>query len=303
MRFSIWPLYTRPWDELLTEARHVEAAGWHGLWYADHYMPDSPTGDPVDGPVHECWTMLPALGAAVPRLRLGSLVSPTTVHHPALLAKRAASLDHLTGGRLVLGLGAGWQVNEHRAYGFDLLEPKDRVDRFEEGIQIVRSLLREPRTTFAGKHFQVTDAPCDPKPVQDPLPILVGSGSPRMLRITARFADEWNTWGTPERVAEVGAALDRACEAEGRDPGTLRRTCQAMVSLQDDPSVAETVRGRLPAERSIVGSAAELVDRLGAYAEAGIDEFIVPDFTLGRTEAERLETIDRVWEELAAPFR
>jgi probable F420-dependent oxidoreductase len=283
-------------------ARQVEAAGWHGLWYADHYMPDSPTGDPVDGPVLECWTMLAAVGAAVPRLRLGSLVSPTTVHHPALLAKRAASLDQLTGGRLVLGLGAGWQVNEHRAYGFELFEPKERVDRFEEGIQIVRSLLREPRTTFTGTHFQVTDAPCDPKPVQDPLPILVGTGSPRMLRIAARFADEWNVWGPPERVGAVVAALDRACGAEGRDPATVRRTCQAMVSLQDDPAVAAKVRERLPADRSVVGSATEMVDRLGGYVELGIDEFIVPDFTLGRTPEERADTIDRLWSEVAAPL-
>jgi probable F420-dependent oxidoreductase len=303
MRFSIWPLYTRPWDELLTVARHVEETGWHGLWYADHYMPDTPGGEPADGPVHECWTILAALGAAVPRLRLGSLVSPLTVHHPALLAKRAASLDHLTGGRLVLGIGAGWQVNEHRAYGFELPAPKERVDRFAEGIEIVRSLLREPRTTFHGTHFQVTDAPCDPKPLQDPLPILVGTGSPRMLRLTARFADEWNTWGTPERVRTVMAALDQACEAEGRDPATVRRTAQAMVSLHDDPEAAAAARTKMPADRSLVGSLSELVDRLGEYAEAGLDEFIVPDFTLGRTPEARLETIDRIWEQAASAFR
>jgi len=303
MRFSIWPVYLRPWDELVAVARHAEEAGWHGLWYADHYMPDSPTGDPMDGPVQECWTMVPAVGAVVPRLRLGTLVSPTTVHHPALLAKRACSLDGITGGRFVLGLGAGWQVNEHKAYGIDLLEPKDRVDRFEEALTIIHSMLREPRTTFEGKHFQVVDAPCDPKPVQDPLPILVGSASPRMLRLTARFAQEWNTWGTPERVAEVMAKLDRACEQEGRDPSTVRRTCQAMVGLTDDAALADTLRSRLPADRSIVGSVGELTDVIGAYAELGVDEFILPDFTLGRTHEERIATMDRLWTEVFAAFR
>ena len=186
MRFSVWPSFARPWPELVAFARRVEEQGWYGIWYADHYMPDTPDGVASDGMALECWSMLAALAGAVPRLRLGSLVSPSTVHHPALLAKQAATIDHVSDGRLVLGIGAGWQVNEHKAYGWDLRSPKDRVDRFEEFIQIVRSLLSENRTNFDGKHFTITDAPCDPKPVQSPMPIMVGSAGNQPTSMSPR---------------------------------------------------------------------------------------------------------------------
>ena len=142
--------------------------------------------------------MLSAVAAVTERVRIGSLVAPTSVHHPAVLANRAATIDHISDGRLVLGIGAGWQINEHHAYGIELEPPATRVDRFEEAIQIVRSLFTNERTTFDGAHYTIPDAPMDPKPVQSPLPILVGTASPRMLRITATHADEWNTWGAPE---------------------------------------------------------------------------------------------------------
>jgi alkanesulfonate monooxygenase SsuD/methylene tetrahydromethanopterin reductase-like flavin-dependent oxidoreductase (luciferase family) len=189
MRFSVWPSFQRPWAEVLDLARHVESAGWHGLWFADHYMADTPDGSPSDDPALECWTTLAALAAAVPRLQLGSLVSPSSVHHPALLAKQATTVDQVAGGRVVLGVGAGWQVNEHRAYGFELAPPKERVDRFAELIQILRSLLHDDRTTFHGRWFTVEDAPCQPKGADGPIPIMVGTPSPRMLRLTARWAD------------------------------------------------------------------------------------------------------------------
>ena len=221
MRFSVWPSFQRPWTEVLDLARRAEQQGWHGLWCADHYMVDTPDGTPSDDGGLECWSTLASLAAAVPRLQLGSLVSPSTVHHPALLAHHATTTDQVAGGRLVLGVGAGWQVNEHRAYGFELPPPKERVDRFREFLQILRGLLRDQRTTFDGRYFQVVDAPCEPKGARGPIPILVGTSSPRMMRLTARWADTWNTWGTPERIRDRTAALDAACAAEGRDPATL----------------------------------------------------------------------------------
>ena len=219
MRFSVWPSFQRPWSEVLDLARHVESDGWHGLWFADHYMADTPDGSPSDDPALECWTALAALAAAVPRLQLGSLVSPSSVHHPALLAKQATTVDQVAGGRVVLGVGAGWQVNEHRAYGFELLPPKERVDRFAELIQVLRGLLHDQRTTFHGRWFTVEDAPCQPKGADGPIPIMVGTPSPRMLRLTARWADVWNGWGTPQAIRAKVAALDAACEAEGSRPG------------------------------------------------------------------------------------
>ena len=123
MKFSLWPDNDRPPAALLDEVRSAEAAGWHGVWLADHYMPNTGDATPARGDAYECWGLLPALAAVTERVRIGTLVSPTSVHHPALLAKRAATIDRLSGGRMVLGLGAGWQINEHHAYGIELEPP------------------------------------------------------------------------------------------------------------------------------------------------------------------------------------
>jgi probable F420-dependent oxidoreductase len=303
MRFSVWPSFAHSWSELIDFAHATEKQGWHGLWYADHYMADTPDGSPSDTPALECWSMLAAFAAAVPRLQLGSLVSPSTVHHPALLAHQAATIDQISGGRVVLGIGAGWQVNEHRAYGIDLHSNKDRVDRFEEFIQVVRSLLAEARTTFAGTHFTMTDAPCEPKPIQNPLPIMVGSKGPRMLKIAARHADAWNAWGTPEEIVLRSTQVDAACVAVDRDPGTIRRTAQALFFLNDSPDAAAAIRAKAPADRTVVGGVDQMIEAFGAYAAAGVDELIVPDFTLGRDASERRDSYDRFWEEIIPAFR
>ena len=236
-------------------------------------MPFRPSTSPDDGDALECWTVLTAIGALVPRVRLVSMVSPVTIHHPVLLAKRAVTASHIAGGRVVLGLGAGWQENEHAAYGFELPEPGPRVSRFEEAIQVVRSLLHEPRTDFHGQHYDITDAPLEPKSVGD-LPLLVGTGSPRMSRITARWADEWNTWGDPDEVGRRTDQFLAACDAVGRDPGTVRRSAQAMVFVGE--ATDEFVPGR-----SLAGSDEQLIDALNRYVALGVDEFAIPDFTMG----------------------
>lgn len=300
MKFSVWPNFSRPWDELLAFAKHTEATGWHCLWYADHYMANTGDATISDEGGLECWAAMGALAAVTERMRLGTLVSPTTIHHPAILANRAASIDQISGGRLILGMGAGWQINEHQAFGIDLFEPGDRVTRFDEAIQIVRSMLSEKRTTFTGKHFQITDAPCEFKPIQSPLPILVGTSSRRMSRIAARHADEWNVWGTPETVATKIGPIDEACAAVGRDPKTLRRSSQGLVFHIDDEATAAKIRANAPADRSLIGGTAYLVEQMGAYRDLGIDEFILPDFTLGRSASERLDAYDRFWSEVVS---
>lgn len=288
MDFSLWPSPDRRPDVLLEEARRADADGWHGLWFADHYMPNRPDGAPADGPVHEVWGLLPAVAAVTGRVRVGTLVSPTSVHHPAVLANRAATVDHVSGGRMVLGLGAGWQVNEHRAYGIALEEPGPRVTRFDEAIQVVRSLLSQERTTFRGSVYDVVDAPCDPRPVQPRLPLLVGTNSPRMLRITARHADEWNTWGNPERAARTRVALAEACDAVGRDVAGLRTSANVMLVL--DGVGAE--KARTP--HVLSGSAQQLVDQLGRYVELGYDELVLPDWHLGTDATERADNLARL---------
>lgn len=298
MRLSIWPNPARPVQEFLELARFADAEGWYGMWFADHYMPNTADDTTTGGDTHEAWAVLPALVAVTERIRIGPLVSPTTIHHPALLANRACSLDHLSGGRFVLGLGAGWQANEHRAYGIDLLEPKARVDRFAESLAIITSLLSNDRTDHSGHHFQITDAPCEPKPIQSPLPILIGTGGKRMLRLLARYAHEWNSWGTPDTVAGVATELERACEAEGRDRSEIWTSAQALFCLTDDSDEIEKLQALLPADRTIVGSAEHIIDEIGRYRDLGVDEIIVPDFTLGATFSERLENYGRFTTEI-----
>jgi probable F420-dependent oxidoreductase len=283
VKVSLWPNLIHPANEVLELAKQADATGWHGVWLADHYMPNSDDGEPLSGDMHEVFGMLPAVAAVTERVRVGTLVSPTSVHHPALLANRATTIDHVANGRLVLGLGAGWQLNEHAAYGFDL---EGRVSRFEEAIQIVRSLLEQPRTTFHGRFYEIADAPCEPKPVQRPLPILVGAKGPRMLRITARHADEWIAWGDADTAPALRQQLLAACEAVGRDPATIRTSTNALIALGDEP---------LPSGRAaLTGSPQQIVDQLGRIAEAGYDEFIVPDWNLGETLAERSENVARL---------
>lgn len=287
-------------SEVLDLGRLADEDGWHGIWYADHYMPNTGGEEVADGDVFECWAVLAALAVVTDRVRLGSLVSPTSVHHPALLANRAATIDQLSHGRLVLGLGAGWQINEHGAYGIELEPPGVRVSRFDEAIQVVRSLLGNERTTFNGNYYAITDAPCDPKPIQSPLPLLVGTSSPRMLRITARHADEWNTWGSPELANANAAKFDEACNSVDADPASKWRSAQALVFVTDDQQTIDGVMAGEMADRSIAGPNDHIVEQLGAYADAGFDEFIVPDFTLGRTAEERSDSLRSFKTEIAA---
>lgn len=293
MRFSVWPSFAHPWEDLAVFSTTIDQGGWHCLWYADHYMGNTDSTERSDSPALEAWAVIGALAAHTSRVRLGTLVSPTTVHHPAIMAKRAATVDQISGGRLTLGLGAGWQINEHAAYGIELYEAKDRVDRFEEAIQIIRLMGTEARTNFHGEFFTIDDAPCEPKPTQTPLPITVGTSGPRMSRIAAKWATEWNVWGTPETVALASAAMNRACEAEGRDPSEQHRSAQALVFMVDDPGTAEKIRANAPADRSLIGSTSFLVDCIGAYQAAGIGEFILPDFTLGKGLQQRLDAYAR----------
>jgi alkanesulfonate monooxygenase SsuD/methylene tetrahydromethanopterin reductase-like flavin-dependent oxidoreductase (luciferase family) len=278
----------------------AEDDGWFGIWYADHYMPNTGDESFAPGDIHECWSILPAIAATTSRIRLGPLVAPTSVHHPALLANRAATIDQLSNGRFVLGLGAGWQINEHAAYGIELEAAGARVSRFEESIQVVRSLLDNDRTNFHGTFYDFTDAPCDPKPAQSVLPIVVGTGSPRMLRITARHAQEWNTWGAPELAGERRADFVRGCESVGTDPATMFSSVQALIFMNNDPEAISKIMAGKMADRSIAGSDDHIVEQLGRYADLGFDEVIVPDFTLGGTDQQRVDAYRR-FNEVIAP--
>jgi F420-dependent oxidoreductase-like protein len=293
MRFSIWPTTSQPWDKLFEVASHAARTGWDGVWIADHFMPPV---EPSEGPMLECWSVLAGLATSVPRLRIGSLVTGNTYRHPAVLANMAATVDHLSGGRLVLGVGAGWQENEHRAYGIEYSDVPGRLARLDEACAVLRGLLTTPRADFEGRHYRLLNAPMEPKPLQEHLPLLVGGGGEKVtLRIVAKWADEWNTWGPPEVLQAKGAVLDRHCQALARDPRSVARSAQVVVNL-DGTAMPSS---RFP---SVNVSPAEMQDMLGRYQEVGVDEFILPDWNLG-TGTGRRDVMDRFLTEVATPFR
>lgn len=291
MRLSLWPNAQQPWDQLVAEVRHAEDTRWDGVYLADHFMGDGGGFGAPEVPNLESTSALSALGAVTERLRVGPLVLGNTYRHPAVVANWAATLDQVTGGRVVLGIGAGWQQNEHEQYGIPLPRPGARLRRLDEACTVIRSLLSEPRTTFQGRHYELHDALCEPKPVQERLPLLIGGKGDRMLGLVARHADEWNMWGLPDTIAERAAVLDRHCESIGRDPSTIRRSTQALVMVTDDAARARELAERVAPRATVAGPAEHFAEVVERWAEVGVDEVIVPDFVLG-SGAARLERLD-----------
>ncbi|MEP7203824.1 MAG: LLM class flavin-dependent oxidoreductase [Ilumatobacteraceae bacterium] len=300
MKFSLWASNSHAWAELVDLATYVESVGWHGFWLPDHFMSHTADDSPGTEPALDCWTVLAAVAVAVPNLQLTSMVSPVTIHHPVVLAKRVVTVDQISDGRAVLGLGAGWQLNEHRGYGFELRPPGERVTHFIEAIRVIRELLDNERANFAGHWYTLTDATFEPKPVQSPLPLLVGTAGTRMLRTVALYADAWNTWGSPSAVATVTERFTAACMTESRDPASIRRSAQALVYITDSDAQRDELLAKTRADRTIVGSTSEIVDIIGQYAQAGLDEFALPDFNLNTSPTQRRETIERFHEEVVS---
>jgi len=296
MRFSFWPNPSQPYGEVLALARHVESTGWDGLWYADHFMPNAAD---TTAPWPEAWTTLSAIGAVVPRLRIGTLVTGNTYRHPAVLAKMAATLDHITAGRVVLGLGSGWQENEHRQYGIPFYTVAERLQRLDEACAVIKALFTQTTASFAGRFYQLQDASLEPKPVQQPLPLLIGGGGEQVtLKITAKWADEWNVWGTPSTLKQKMLILDGHCKTLGRDPKSIRRSAVALLFMSDDAAFLERMRGNKMQQAAIIGTPEEVAATVAEYAALGVDELIVPDFTLGPRE-QKLATLNRFIRDVA----
>jgi len=300
MRFGFWTNNTDAWADIRTACIHAGETGWDGIWIADHFMPFM--GDD-GGPTHEAWTILGALADAVPRVRLGTLVSGNTYRYPAVLAKMAATLDNISGGRAVLGIGAGWQENEHVAYGMEYSTVKGRLDRLEEAAEMITLLLHNDRSDFAGSYYTLSNAPLSPRPIQHRLPLMIGGGGEkRTLRITARFADEWNVWGTPEILTHKIAVIDRHCNDVGRDPAEIKRSAVALLFISTNEADLSATRELDLGMPKVIGTPTEVIDTMGAYRDAGVDEFIVPDFTMGPV-ARRIEIMDLFINEVVPALR
>jgi F420-dependent oxidoreductase-like protein len=225
--------------------RASDELGFHAVWDYDHFYGLT---DPA-GPSFEGWTMLAAMGVVVGRARIGCMVTGVTYRHPAVLANMAVTVDHISGGRLDFGIGAAWHEGEHSGYGIDFPAPGTRVAMLDEALEIIRMLWTQDSTTFAGRFWRLDDARCVPKPVQKPHPpIVVGGTQPKMLRVIARHATEWNTPGLagPDEWAKVNAELDEACTEVGRDPSEIRRSVQLFLHPAQEGQV-DTLLASLPA--------------------------------------------------------
>ncbi len=228
------------WEEVMEAFTMAEELGFDHAWLVDHLVD---TDGPPESGCLEGWTLLAAIAARTHRIRLGLLVSSNTFRHPAVLLKQAVTVDHISAGRVILGMGTGWNEDEHRRYGIDLPPAPERVGRFEEAVEMITLLMSQERTTYHGRHYQLDDARLQPPPVQQPrIPLLIAAHRPRMLRIAARYADQWDSFaamagtatdGVEAELAERMAQLDAACRAIGRDPQEIRRSTWATRDVLD----------------------------------------------------------------------
>ncbi len=240
------------WSEFLSVWKEADQIPiFESGWTMDHFYPLSP---PMDGTHLESWAMLAALAQATTRLRLGCMVNGMHYRHPAVTANAAVTVDHISGGRFSLGLGAGWFEPESNAYGIRLGSLQERFDRFDEGLEVITSLLANEHTTFEGRYYQLTNARCEPKPIQSPLPIVIGgSGPKRTLRSVARWAQHWDMVGAADPAAwqRANETLLGHCERIGRDPAEILRSVHLMWPADAAP--------------------AEMAERAAAFGAAGVD--------------------------------
>jgi F420-dependent oxidoreductase-like protein len=253
--------------------REVDALGFDSAWVFDHFLPIF--SDPT-GPCLESWTSLSALAMVTQRVRLGVLVTGNTYRHPAVLAKMATTLDIISHGRLILGLGAGWFELEHTTYGLSFPGVRERLQRLEEALTVITRLWTEERVTFAGRYYQLTNAFLNPRPVQQPRPsLLVGaSGEKVALDIVARHADIWNSFGSPEVFQRKIAVLTEHCRKVGRDPETIEKSVLLQLTLTDDPETARRVREN-ESWGMLAGSPAEIRQQIDRYIAVGVTHIII----------------------------
>lgn len=287
MHFGIAAGQAAPWADLLAMWRFLDReTRFDSAWLFDHFVPGMPGDDPR-GQCHEAWTALAALAASTDRIRLGVLVSGVTYRNPALLAKMAATVDHVSDGRLEFGIGAAWHDAEHRMYGYDFPSVRERQDRLEEAVQVVRLLFEsDTPASFTGKHYRLDGAICDPRPVQRPRPPIVvgGDGEKRTLRTLARYGDVMDSGGTPDMIRHKMSVLDAHCRDAGRDPSEIARGYRGPMIVSDNPAFIDRVAQATASSYGIspedvkrqmpIGSAAHVRGVIDQYAAAGVHRMI-----------------------------
>lgn len=304
MRFGagFWVQLTG-WPELREAVLRCEAAGFDDLWIDDHLLSDEADWD---DPKLEGWTTLAAIAAVTERPRLGHMVVANTLRNPGLVAKMATTLDHVSGGRMILGLGAAWFRREHEAFGIDFGSGfGERLDRLDEAVGLIRRLLDGETVTHEGRFYRFHEALCAPRPIQARLPILIGGSGPRKtIPMVARYADLWNAYGTHETLAAADAILRAECEAIGRDHRDIERTVNVNVVIRPTRAEAErawtgwaSVHRPIDGEEHLdgAGTVEEVAASLRGLADVGFDHPVL----IFRTPFD-LETIERLPELRAA---
>ena len=274
VRFGIQtPQQNGSWQEMVALWREVDSLGFDSAWVFDHFLPIF--SDPA-GPCLEGWTTLSALAMVTRTVRLGVLVTGNTYRHPVVLAKMATTLDIISQGRLILGLGAGWFELEHTTYGIPFPRVSERLQRLDEALTVITRLWTEERVTFAGRYYQLNDALLNPRPLQQPRPpLLIGaSGEKIALDIVARHADMWNSFGSPEVFQRKIAVLAEHCHKVGRDPDAIEKSVLLQMTLTDDP---EAKRRALEDESwgMLAGSPAEICQQIERYIAVGVTHLMI----------------------------
>jgi probable F420-dependent oxidoreductase len=277
-------------------ATTAEALGYDSIWLGDHLLYRN-EGDTPKGP-WEAWTMMAAIAAVTEKVEIGPLVACTSFHNPAMIAKKTATLDEVSQGRIILGLGAGWNEPEYAAFGF----PYDhRVSRFEEAFTIIRRLLDGETVTFDGEYYQTDEVLLHPPGPRKHVPLMVGSGSPRMLEITMPYVDSWNAWyawfnNRPEELIPWLEKVDAACEKVGRDPATVERTAAILVQLPDGAG-RSVMHSEDAGTQPLSGEPEAMADALRKFADIGIShvQLVMDPITTESIEAIApvLEFLDR----------
>ncbi|MBI3801806.1 MAG: LLM class F420-dependent oxidoreductase [Deltaproteobacteria bacterium] len=274
VRFGIQiPQQHGSWQEMLSLWQEVDALGFDSAWVFDHFLPifSDPTGPCLEG-----WTALSALAMVTKQVQLGVMVTGNTYRHPAVLAKMATTVDIISGGRLILGIGAGWFELEHQTFGLTFPKVSERLKRLDETLEIVKRLWTEERVNFSGRYYQLKEALLNPRPVQRPHPpILVGaSGEQVALGIVARRADMWNSFGSPEVFARKIAVLAEHCRRVGRDPDTIEKSVLLQLTLTDDQETKRKARENESGGR-LVGSSDDVRQQIEHYVAVGVTHIVI----------------------------
>ncbi|MFW9896977.1 MAG: TIGR03560 family F420-dependent LLM class oxidoreductase [Candidatus Thorarchaeota archaeon] len=295
--------YSTTWEDTLSTIKVIESGPWHSLWFSDHFLLPIPGANLEHLPALESWSMLTATAAVTNRVKLGILVTGNTYRNPALLAKMAATVDQISNGRLILGIGAAWYKREHEAFGWEFPSVRERCDRLEEAVELIKILFTtKGPVDYKGRYYKLDQAHFSPACTQKPhVPIMVGgNGEKRTLRTLAKFGDicniDFNNPGSPELFRHKIEVLERHCEEFGRDPAEIEKSMLIPLRLESDEKEATKLR-KARGDWVLYGTSSFIIDRIQQYIDAGVEEIMLGSVPM------KSELFERINEEILSAFK